>query len=376
MTDTLRAFAGVTIQQVESYLASKAWFMDGGINSVASLWHRKGSTDAEVVLPLHPQIRDFQKRFSEALASLAEFEGRSTSEIVNDVIRLSSNLITVRVIGADTADGTIPINDGVLLFTKAKDLLYAAALSMYSKRKQFSGQPPKDAKGYVDSLLLGQTEVGSYVVNVIAPLPAPRIAKAAPGAPEVPVAEAVTLNLVHGLEAIAKATTEFADSRSLKVFDAAVESGVSSNMCDALVGFSGSERKRDFEIRISGAAGPMFAGETKVFNFDADTVAAIQKASDYYKGDYTLENRQIWGFVKKLDRPKANEIGTLTVDAVVDGVERSVKIELGPDEYHQGVLAHDTKAIVECSGDIHIKSRRARLANPTGFRIIAIADLL
>ena len=70
-------------------------------------------------------------------------------------------------------------------------------------------------------------------------------------------------------------------------------------MCDALVGFSGIERSRDFEIRVSGAAGPMFEGETMVFSFDADTVAAVQKASDYYKGDYTLEERNIWGFVKK-----------------------------------------------------------------------------
>ena len=115
----------------------------------------------------------------------------------------------MRVIGADTALGTIPINDGVLLFTKAKDLLCAAALSMYSRRKQFSGQLPKDAKTYLDSLLLcraslGQTEIGSYVVNVIAPLSQPRLASEPSAGPGRPVAEAVTLNLVNGLEALSK----------------------------------------------------------------------------------------------------------------------------------------------------------------------------
>lgn len=376
MTDTSRAFADVSIVQVEAYLGSNAWFMDGGVSSVGTLWHRQDNESAEIVLPKHPGVRDFHRRFNEALTALSAFEGRSVAAVVADVVRMSSNLITVRVIGADTADGTIPINDGVLLFSKAKDLLYAAALSMYSKRKQFSGQPPKDAKVYVDSLLLGQTEIGSYVVNVIAPLPPPRPAQATGAGPEVPVAEAVTLNLVHGLEAISKATAEFADNRSLKVFDAAVESGVSANMCDALVGFSGTERKRDFEIRVSGAAGPMFEGETKVFNFDADAVAAVQKASDYYKGDYTLDDRNIWGFVKKLDRPKGEDVGTITVEAAVDGVERSIKIMLNPDEYHQAVLAHDTKVIVACSGNIHIKNRRATLLNPTGFRIIALDKLL
>ncbi|MFG6447675.1 hypothetical protein ACG0Z6_05390 [Roseateles sp. BYS180W] len=370
MTEASHFFADVSIVQVEAYLVSKAWFMDGSVGSVGTLWHRDGDAVAEVALPRHPGVRDFRKRFNEALAAISDFEGRPVPEVVADVLLLSSSLITVRVIGADTAHGTIPINDGVLLFTKAKDLLCAAALSMYSKRKQFSGQLPKDAKTYLDSLLLGQTEIGSYVVNVIAPLSPPRPASEPNAGPGGPVAEAVTLNLVNGLEALSKAAAEFSDSRSLKAFDAAVERGVSANMCDALVGFSGIERSRDFEVRVSGAAGPMFEGETKVFSFDADTVAAVQKASDYYKGDYTLEERNIWGFVKKLDRPKGDEVGTITVEAAIDGVERSIKIMLQPDEYHQAVLAHDTKAIVACSGSIHIKNRRATLLNPTRFRII------
>ena len=60
----------------------------------------------------------------------------------------------------------------------------------------------------------------------------------------------------------------------------------------------------------------------------------------------------------------------------VDGVERSIKIILNPDEYHQAVLAHDTKVIVACSGNVHIKNHRAMLLNPTGFRIIASDKLL
>jgi hypothetical protein len=48
-------------------------------------------------------------------------------------------------------------------------LLSAAAQSVYAKRKQFTRGAPKEAKAYLETLLLGQTEVGSYIVNVIAP---------------------------------------------------------------------------------------------------------------------------------------------------------------------------------------------------------------
>ena len=363
----------LTIEQVEAYLASQGWYRDGFIKSLAGIWHHKDKEEAEVVLPLSNTVREYGKRFAEALVAISEFERRSTGEIINDIAQLIANVITVRVKGEDTKGGTIPINDGVLLFSKAKDLMYSAALSLRSKRRQFIGPPSKEVKEYVDSLLLGQTEVGSYIVNVIAPVP--------PQQPEVPqmeketsVAAGVTLNLVCGLEAITKASAEFSQSQSLRVFDAAIEKGLSSNMCDALLGFSGIEHRRQFEICISGA-NPMFGRITKVFKFDADEVATVRMASDYYKGDYMLKNRRVWGFVKKLDRPKGEEIGTITVEAVVDGVDRSVKIELGPEEYHQGVLAHDMKALVECSGNIHIKNRRAQLFNPTGFRIISTKDL-
>jgi hypothetical protein len=43
-------------------------------------------------------------------------------------------------------------------------------MSIRAKKKQFVGAAPKSARAYIDNLLLGQTEIGSYVVNVIAPV--------------------------------------------------------------------------------------------------------------------------------------------------------------------------------------------------------------
>jgi len=131
----------VSIEQLQAYLQSKQWFEDGKIRNVATIWHRHQDEHAEVVLPFS-YVKDFRQRVRDALIAIASFEMREMFDVIGDVNRLFSNVIAVRVIHADTEDGTIPINDGVLLISKAKDLLSAAAQAVYAKRRHFSGPAP------------------------------------------------------------------------------------------------------------------------------------------------------------------------------------------------------------------------------------------
>lgn len=373
MTEIVRRVAEVTADQLKAYLQSKQWFQDGNIRSVATIWHQNAQNEAEVVLPF-PYVKDYRQRLREALSAVASFEKRDILQVINDVARLFADVISVRVIHADTKDGTIPISDGVLLISKAKDLLLSAAMSIGSKKKQFIGSSSKDARSYVDTLLLGQTEIGSYVVNVIAPLLGNPAATDRFG-DSTPLAQTVTLNLITGLEALATASDEFEVQQSLRVFDNAVQKGASANMCDALLGFSGAGRNRSFEIKVTADAGPMFSGEPKIFSFDSSHIEKLAKASAYYKDDYVLEDRQLTGFVKKLSRPQGDNSGTITIQCTVDDVERFVQIELESEDYHNAILAHDRKSFVQCIGNVHIKSRRARLLNPQGFKVVDIKDL-
>jgi hypothetical protein len=60
------------------------------------------------------------------------------------------------------------------------------------------------------------------------------------------------LNLVTGLEALAKASTAYEKPGGLRAFDDAVLSGASANLCDALLGFSGEKHNRE-EARLARA---------------------------------------------------------------------------------------------------------------------------
>lgn len=343
------------------------------IRSVATIWHRSNDEDAEILVP-YPSAKDYQPRLRQALSLLAIYEERSFSDLLKDVRRLFTNVITVRVIHDDTSDGTIPINDGVLLIAKAKELLSAAAQSVYAKRKQFTGRAPKEANDYLETLLLGQTEVGSYIVNVIAPVES-TVSGDASTVEAAPLAQAITLNLVTGLEALEKASNTYEKQGDLRAFDTAVLAGASSNMCDALLGFSGEKRHRTFEITVAGPPGPMFESEPKKFVFDSGHVAVLEKVADYYKDDYVLPQRRLTGYITKLSRPKDEISGSITIDSTLGDIERKVRVELSGDDYHMAVLAHDNRKLVRVQGDVHVKSKSAQLLNPVNFGVIEIEDL-
>ncbi|HZF96827.1 MAG TPA: hypothetical protein VEY92_01040 [Pseudoxanthomonas sp.] len=364
----------VSLPKIESYLRVMNWVCDGEIRKVATIWHRSDAPSAEVILPLSADVKDFALRLKDALMAIASHECRSVAEVIDDITGVSANVITVRVIGRDTAGGTIPIEDGVLLIRKAKELLYSASMSVYAKRRQFQGTPPRDAKAYMDSLLLGQTEVGSYIVNVISPLDSTS-GLPADQSSETSLTEAVAHSLVGGLEALVEASEQYERSGDLTAFEHAVARGVSANMCDALIGFSGKERDRDFEISVSNPSGPMFGKNTRIFAFEASDVETLQSAASFYRNDYVLRDREIIGFIRHLHRPKGDEVGTITIEAAVGDVERNVQVQLGPDEYHQAVIAHDRKKLVQCRGHIHVRNRTVRLLEPSHFRVVDIPTL-
>jgi len=160
----------------------------------------------------------------------------------------------------------------------------------------------------------------------------------------------------------------------LKAFDDAILSGASANMCDALLGFSGEKHNRTFEITISAAPGPLFAIEPKKFKFESNHVELLEKAASYYKDDYILPQRTLMGYIRKLSRPKDKTSGTITLQAQVGDVERNVQVELSGDDYHLAVLAHDSSEPVKVNGDVHIKSKRSRLLNPTNFGVVRMDD--
>ena len=370
-----RQVAELRPHQLSTYLSQSGWRDDGAFGKFASIWHRPEPEllEAEVLAPISSVAKDFFERMADAVSAIGVFEGRTAIDVAKTVAGTLADAIRVRVFHDDVEDGSIPLEDGVLLNQKARDLMASAVMSTLSKRRHFAGSRPPEAAQYLASLRLGQTEIGSYVVNVIAPAGPPRVDQTS--IPLTSFASVVSENLASGLNALSAASNDYETGEDLSVFDAAVQRGASANMCDALVGLSGSQRQRGFEISISPLGNDMSRQALLTFLFEPARVATIAAASEYYKDNYVLLGRLVVGLVKRLDRRPGDESGTVTIATTISDSEKNVMVELGNDEYLEAIAAHRAKQPVQVTGDLHVSPRTARLLNPQGFGVLRSGDL-
>jgi len=369
-----KKLALISPKKVKSYLVGKNWVEDGKIGNIATIWHRSVSenSDFEIIYPIQLGLRDYAERVRDLLNILSEYENRDVDIIFSDISEYFSDAIKVRIVHDDVKDGTIPLEDGVLLIEKTRELLTSAALSTLTKKKFFSGSRSQDVNDFINKARLGQTEIGSYIVNVIAPID--------PVEPELFETSSFTRLVMETLEksliSIASIVEDFQSNELHTVIDQAVDDGVSANLCDALTGLSGDNKSRDFQISISFSNAEKRQSDSNgLHKFGASSIPYIERVSEYLKENYVITNTSVSGIVKKLDRSADEESGLVTVTALVEDKERNVTFELLPEEYLQAIHAHENKNIIECLGDIYISPRSAKLINSHSFKVFGNRDL-
>jgi hypothetical protein len=109
------ALSAVSPLDLTTYLRIRGWLPVGQSGRSAMTWRSSPDGDYEVLAPLEPGIRDFAQRVAEAMATLSIFENRSQLDIYRDINNAGYDLIRVRAIDPDYAQGTMPVSEAVLL---------------------------------------------------------------------------------------------------------------------------------------------------------------------------------------------------------------------------------------------------------------------
>ncbi len=362
--------------QISAYLASQGWREDGVIGESAAVWHRTEdeSYDFEIILPLKDNLKDYVQRSYDLINVLAKFENRSLRDVVDDLINFHSDVIKIRVVHDDVENGSIPLNDGVLLIEKAKELLISVTKSTFNKRRHFTGGASKEIMDFVETFRLGQTEVGSYIVNLIMPID--RLPAEQGDMIEGSLTRSVTNTLARSLTAIENSMVSYRESQSDQSFESAIEQGVSANLCDALVGLTGENQSRNVNISILlSRADSQYQDIQLQHSFDSGDVEYLKRASDYYKEKYTIHNYTVYGFVTGLKHEENAEFGIVTVVNMVSGREKHINFELPSNEYWQAHQAHGENNVIQCTGDLHVSPRSATLINVSGFSVLGSGNL-
>lgn len=361
----------ISPKNLECYLQSNGWVADGYVLGQATIWHRREEDffDFEVIQPTSIDVKGYQQRILDAIHSLSEFENRSPLKIIREIDNFFSDSVKIRVVHEDVDGGTIPIDDGVLLIEKARDLLTATTLSTFTKKAYFIGQRHTDVQNFIKQLRLGQTEVGSFVVNLIAPIVESFDVQL--DQDKISVTRAVTNNLSRSLLALENGIKSYKDTESVFEFESIIKNGVSANLCDALVGLSGVAKTRSFSINIYLAGSEAdIQNMPKQFNFYSEQVPVLEVASAFYKGNYVIKGYEAFGLVSRMTHLPDDDFGEITIRSLVRGVEKNVVMQLALNDYWDAVHAHERKEFVSCKGALHVTAKSARIFDSHDFKVV------
>jgi hypothetical protein len=205
--------------------------------------------DQEVLVPLDQTLKDFPNRMADALGVLEKAEKRSQFEIFEDLVITNADVIRPRLVGVN-GDGTISLEQGTAIHQEARNLMLAAACSAIEKRPLFAKRKPEQAMNYLSHARFGMPQRGSYILTIISPI-IPKISTGDMFEPEEPFERKTVKTLAKALHAAEQACRDVAVSGDIEPMKKAVASGVSANLCEAIIGLYRASGEKGIQFSFS-----------------------------------------------------------------------------------------------------------------------------
>ena len=176
-----------------------------------------------------------------------------------------------------------------------------------------------------------------------------------------PIERRMTRRLVEAVTA-ARQATERAAAGDDGAFEETVASGVSANLCEALVRII--EPFPTLDVGVSWARTRPVAATGTVARFGRADAALLREAARSLRERAPRPEVRLHGFVRLLKRGEAEDDGTIRLATDIDGQRQSVVAVLEQADYERAVQAHKDRALVVLAGDLERTSQRWRLLNP------------
>jgi hypothetical protein len=355
--------------QVAVYLEKKGWRHESDIDQKASIWTiaEDSNDEAEVLLPLNASFRDYPFRVSEILQTLEAIEQRPQSDIYKNLIESLSDIIRIRLTHDDFGDGTVPLNNGYNLFRHAREMMLSAACSTVESKKHYEKKKPLGANNYLKQARFGQTQKGSFILTIISPIEA----KDGFNVTETPFERRVVEKLFNSLKFVKTAAENIDPSKiDLQLPENYLESGISSNLCEALLGIYKSGREQEIDLSLSWSSSiPAPEDILTSIVFSPEIMPAVSRIAKRLKADIS-DGYEVVGEVVKLERQKQDSTGQVTImEKIREKGKRKIKVELPDEDYQIASQANTERLSVICRGDLVKEGQVYSIANLTSFSL-------
>jgi hypothetical protein len=367
-------------EDVQLYLVSHGWKRDDASSTPkANVYRFPALRDAEALLPGRRDLADYVERMADIVQMLAAVEQRKASQVLADLSSPPADVLRFQVSAPDTTLGTLPLDEGIRLIRGARSMLLAASCSVRQAAAFYPRQAYKEALEFLQACHLGQTERGSFVAKIMAPVP-PEINKQrtlfdtddeAFIASE-PFARQSTVRLMSALGHIRSAIASGNYDRILE----GVDEGVSANLCEAVASMQPTGDQAQLHIRMSWSSSRprLPKGVESVIGFSQTAFEIVRESGRKLREELSATRTRIEGRVinLKADPSLFDDFeGAVTLRADVGGTATRVQVLLNLEDYKQACNAHRDGRIVAVTGLLQREPKLYYLLQPQDFSVSA-----
>ena len=368
------ALCAISPAAIAAFARSEHWNKVEGYGAHADVY--AGPARPEIVVPRTDLVADYAAAVSRLIEVFAQCTDRDELAVYRDLVGADRDVVRVRVQGAES-DGSVAVDAGVTIVAQARDMLLAAACAARAPQPVYRPGANREASDYMRRVKLGQTEHGSFVVTLLAPVPPllepprgfpyasmwassnwakPNWASLA----DEPLERMVTRRLMEALEASQRAV-EMARSGDAAAFEDAVAAGVSANLCEAVAGLI--EQSDGLDISVTWARTRPTPETQRKVAFSAKDAEILKEAARTFRQRQPKSDVTLFGAVIKLKREQEEVEGVVVLKAMVDERPQPVSVILDQANYSVAVHAHAAKTPVIVTGDLERVRQRWQMTN-------------
>ena len=356
------------IPQIKSYLVKQNWVKIKESEAL-SIWCAPDKKTTVRIINPNIQAEDSLEFIDSTLEKLANYFKSSIELILQAILnhQFPDKLgrMRFRVIADDVANGTIAFSEGIELLKSTRSFIENFVRSTQKKKAIFTGKKTTTVTNFMNEMQLGQTQKGSYVINVYYP-----IEQLSPSEDltQTSFAECVNQNITSEVAALSAYLNN--EKNAPKNPGDFIQKGISSNLCESLIRLSGKDHHRDVEVSLYDDQ----ANDRKhTFLLKKSNITQIKYiAQKLAKDEFEFDKYEVIGKVIERHSLSGNneEGGRITVKMEIYGRMRSINVELDPQNYKLANRAVNKNKQLRLLGKLRIKKGKGELIQPTNISIL------
>ncbi len=335
---------------------------------------RKTDRNTTIVLPAKETYADYESRLNDALEALSILENRDISEIVNDVITPNRDKLEMRIVSKFSEDGTIPLSYASKLIQGLRNLIVSAAYTEENPRPFFR-KPSFRARKYGESFKLGQTKIGSYVVNI-------ESNSLENEDMEIYIGESALTAAPFSRRIIQRIHQSMIQVKKFNQPNYQLENylkdgylvGLNANICESLLALYNEDEsiKLETKIKYSMYFPPQIQDLPDCISLNKEDYHIIKMIAEAFR-EQEQEIMSIEGKISKLSTREdleSSAYGVITIDYMEDNSKRSVRVELDEDQYKIACDAHKMGKNIQVVGVLDFSKKSWEIVDLQKFNIL------